>query len=400
MIEQKNTLAEMLTGKKDLLRLFVLATVLAFSVGILASLVAAQTAVPTVYVYSVAGALTALALILLAADLRFSMSFEDKLEGVLFLNPEKNELLPVKGYELSKDLTRVLAAVKAESRSIYSEWDTSPLVPKKAPNQPAVSTDAERIDKPSYIGIYRVTVAEEPPAPPKAVRLLDEAILFVLLDELSTHLSTYFNDSSDDEHISKIHREDIPAFLLQNRVLNLLTTPIEQRDVFMSAFPDNRDRPEGELHSLWGSDGAMYSRFDLTLPKHTRVSHTDTGSIRIETKRLDLEISGRYTGSSAVASRAFVGQYLGKRWEDVDCRKVQVVLRCRIKPLALLSTKGWEHYRWLDSFRLRLRRSVDFNAFLEGIHWEMIEPVLYSLRGQFAAMRTRTETVKQPSSEA
>lgn len=398
MIDQKNTLAELLTTKKELLRLFGLATVVAFSVGVLASLVAAQTTVPTTYIFAGALATTIAALGLLALDLKANLSFEEEFEGVLFLDVGSNEAIEVKGYELSKDIARVLRAVKAESRSIYSEWEKSPLVQKKTA-KPTTEETGKRKSEQSYIGIYKVTVDKEREAVPAAVRLLNEAVLFVLLEELSTHLSTYFNNS-DGEHVAEIRREDIPAFLLSNRVLNLLTTPIEQRDVFMSAFPDEKKRPDGELVSLWGSDGAMYSRFDLTLPKQSRVTHTDSGSVRIETKRMTLEVSGGYIGSSAVVSRTFMNHYMGTSSENIECRKIAVELRGRIKPFALLSSKGWEHYRWLDSFRTRLKNSVDFETFLGNMQWQTIEPVLYSLRGQFASIRRQIDKDRSATSDA
>jgi len=399
MSEYKNTLAAMLAGKRDFLRLVTLAIVLSFSVGVLASLVAASKVVPTIAIYVTAALLAAIALLLLAADIRQKLAFEDKLEGVLFIDGEKNELIDVRGYELANDLSRVMAAVKAESRAIYSEWENDPLVQKKEkvePNsEPADSGHNHKArEETSYISIVRVEVDDDHLTKQKASRLLDEALQFVLLEELSTHLSTYFTNSNSDQ-IAELSREDIPAFLLQNRVLNLLTTPIEQRDVFLKAFPSQEKRPEGVLCSLWGSDGSMYSRFDLNLPKDSKVSFLSRGALRIETKRLDLEISSRYTGSSAAVSRAFVDHYIGRSWDEVDVRNVEVTLKGRVRPSALLSDKGWEHYHWLDSFRTRLRESVDFEAFLNEIHWNAVEPMLYTLRGQFNAMHKHMEHLRK-----
>lgn len=373
MHEHKNTLAEMLAGKREFLRLVTLATVLSFSVGVLASLVAASTIVPITAIYAAAAVLTAIALALLAVDIRQKLSFEDKLEGVLFIDGAKNELLDVRGYELAHDLCKVMAAVKAENRAIYSEWENDPLVEKKEraepkPQSPNGKDDENPKKETSYVSIVRVEVAENHLTRQKASHLLDEALQFVVLEELSTHLSTYFNNSKSDQ-IAELSREDIPAFLLQNRVLNLLSTPIEQRDVFLKAFPTQEKRPKGTIYSLWGSDGSMYSRFDLNLPKNSKISFLSRGALRIETKRLYLEISGRYTGSSAAISRAFVDHYMGNSWDEVDCRMVEVTLRGRVRPLALLSDKGWEHYHWLDSFRTRLRKSIDFKSFQEEIHW-------------------------------
>jgi hypothetical protein len=399
MHEHKNTLAEMLAGKREFLRLATLATVLAFSVGVLASLFAASTVVPIAAIYAAATLLTVIALALLAADIRKKLSFEDKLEGVIFIDGAKNELLDVRGYELAHDLSKVMAAVKAENRAIYLEWEKEPLVEKRKKAEPKPPSskgegDEERKKDISYVSIVRVEVADDHLTRPRASHLLDEALQFVILEELSTHLSTYFTNSKSDQ-IAELSREDIPAFLLQNRVLNLLSTPIEQRDVFLKAFPIQDNRPKGIVYSLWGSDGSMYSRFDLNLPKNSKISYLSRGALRIETKRLDLEISGRYTGSSAAISRTFVDHYMGKAWDEVDCRRVEVTLRGRVKPLALLSDKGWEHYHWMDSFRTRLRKSIDFVSFQEEIHWSTVEPTLFTLRGQFSAIHKHLEQMRK-----
>lgn len=393
MKNTSNTLAEILTEKKELLRLFVIAALLGFSVNVLAGLVVTMAGIPSWLFYAGAIGLTAISLALLAADLRASLSFEDKIEAVILIDPNKNEVVNVKDYEFANDLTKVLSAIRAESKSIYSEWEKDPLVKPKtepAPKPSEPETDAAKV-KPTYIGIFKLTGSDAHIERPKASTLLNEAISFVLLEKLSLHLSTYFNDADGDSQVIEYRREDIPGFLLKNRVLNVLSTPIEQRDIFLNAFPNKENPPKGELVSLWGSDGSMYSRFDLTLPRDTKIRHSDTGSIKIETSRLEIELLGTYSGSSAVVSRAFIGQYLGRNPEDIECRKIAISLRCRVRASSLLTSKGWEYYRWLDSFRERLRTGFDFESFQEGIHWDVIDPLLYSIRGQFSGMRRQIE---------
>jgi hypothetical protein len=216
--------------------------------------------------------------------------------------------------------------------------------------------------------------------PPKSVRLLEEAMIFVLVEELSLHLSSYFNDVREDSLVKEYSREDIPVLLLKNRVLNLLSTPVEQRDIFLTAYPAEGSRPKGEVYSLYGSDGAVFSRFDLVLPAGTTIQQSEQGTIRIETRRLVLELSARYTGSASVVSPSFARNYLGMDFDDVIPLKVTVALSGRVKPVSLLTSSGWQYYRWLDSFRKRVRRSFDFPTFQADIHWDVIEPLLLSMR--------------------
>jgi hypothetical protein len=297
-LQKDDTLSAMLSSKRALFQLVLLAIVVSFSIGVLSNVAAAQTVVPSAFLIVGGVLVTVLAIATLAADLRFSLSFEDRLNGVIFVDPASNELVDVEGYELAGDLTKTLAAIKAESKAIYSEWESDPLVKKKQAPPEGQEGQTQGDSRPRYIAIHRRSMNLAEKTRPKASLLLDEALQFVVLEELSTHLSTYFRDDASGQ-IVEMERSDIPAFLLQNRVLNLLTTPIEQRDIFLSAFP--RDKPDGILYMLWGSDGAVYSRFDLMLPKDSKVTYVERGALRIQTKRVDLEIRCRYTGFSAVA---------------------------------------------------------------------------------------------------
>jgi len=286
----------------------------------------------------------------------------------------------VMNYKFAESLYETLSAVKAESRSIFSEWEDEPLVPASANQGSSESTGATVHQKPTYSAIFRVVCDRETSKPPKAARLLEEAVFFVLLKSLSTHLSTYFNDHDGDRYLREYRREDMPFFLLKNRVINLLSTPIEHRDIFLDTFPQGAKRPEGELHALYGSDGSMYSRFDLILPKGTVIRYSEVDGIRIETKRLSIDLTVKYSGFGAVVDNSFLSHYVGRKPKTLECRMIAIGLKYRIKPLSLITSSGWDYYRWLDSFRKKLRSSFDFHAFQSDIQWQVIKPLLFSMR--------------------
>jgi hypothetical protein len=296
----------------------------------------------------------------------------------------------VKSYEFAKDLTRILSAVKAENRSIFSEWENSPLVATKGSEKEDSKNEEPKAEKteekPTYISIKKLTGEAAEITVPSSAKLLNEAISFLMLESLSTHLSTYFNDWDEDEYITEYTRDHIPGVLLKNRVLNLLSTPIEQRDVFLDVFPDGVDSKEGEVVSLWGSDGSMYSRFDLILPKGSKIEHDEIGHIKIYTPRLTLEILNRYPGTSTPVSSNFIENYIGRGHREIQCRKVLITVKCKIKPMSLLSSAGWRYYHWLDSYRSRARHEMHFDQFQEDINWSSIEHTIFALRGRFRAL--------------
>lgn len=380
MKDEKNVVERMLSEKKELLRLFVIAAILAFSVGTLGSLFADQAAMPQISVIAISLLLLVISFCLLAKDINSQLSFTEEVDALVFLNSRTNAIIPVKDYRFAEHLHRVMRAINAESKAMQSEWDKEPLATPRKIKNPTQSPQTQSKTKTSYMSIVKVTADSETRPQPKSVRLLEEAASFVLLEELSLHLSTYFNNADEDSFVKEYSREDIPDFLLKNRVLNLLSTPIEQRDIFLDAYPDDKGEPEGEICSLWGSDGSVYSRFDLVLPTGSTIKHADHGVIRIETKRLSLELSAKFTGSSGVVSPSFCANYLLQDFNDVSPRKVAIRLTGRIKAMSLFRSSGWQYYRWLDSFRERLKVSFDFPTFQSEIHWAVIEPLLFSMR--------------------
>jgi hypothetical protein len=377
MKDRPTPLASILGEKKKLLHMFVIAAVLAFSVGTLSGLLIEQKIVPHWMVLASQILLVGLSFVWLGKDLVSSLSFKEDISAVIFIDKHSNELLEVRDYEFSRNLQKTLRAVKAENKAIYNEWDNDPLCSPTANPSPVHSE--ETTSTPFYISIVRMKVEEH--KVPTAAKLLEEAASFVILEELSIHLSTYFNDSTNDYFIKEYSRNDIPAFLLKNRVLNLLSTPIEQRDIFIKMQQQHIPHiPPGELFSVWGSDGSMYRRFNLVLPKGSTIHYSEIGSINIETNRFAFELSAKYTGSHAVVDPTFIERYVGADSDSIELRKVTISLSGRIKPLSLLSGSKWEYYEWLDSFRSKLVAACDFKAFQQQINWDVIKPLMYSMR--------------------
>lgn len=371
-MQHKNTINQIIDEKKELIELVLVAVVLAISLGFLTNLIAVKLPFWTVWIFL----LVSLAcLATFSSRLVKKLSFDEKIPAVVFFRSTTNSLVPVKGYDFAEDMARTIRAIEAENKSIFSGWANDPLSKPREPN-----TVNEREREKQYIAISRMNIDDsEIPQKPRSVELLEEIAQFCLLESLSTHLRDYF-DHTDSGAIEELQRKDIPELLHANRVLNLLTTPIEQRDIFIEAFPDPDKRPEGEIHSLWSSDGAIYNRFDLVLPKNSAVTIPETKIVRLETKRLIVEIKVSYPGTTANTPTFFENAYLKIPNYEIETRNLVVEIKGRIKIFALLSSKGWADYQWIDSFRERIRSEWDFEEFLQRINWTSIEAMLYCQR--------------------
>ena len=146
-----NGIEEILSQKKDLIRLFFIATVLALGVGTLGSLLAAQKIIPTRAVVAITALLIVIALASLIRDLLSTLSFQDTAQAVVFLNKRSNKLIRVQDYKFAENLAQTLGAIKAESKAIYSEWERDPLAKPPEPIPTARQDDPAK--SPLYVAI-------------------------------------------------------------------------------------------------------------------------------------------------------------------------------------------------------------------------------------------------------
>ncbi|MFM7851522.1 MAG: hypothetical protein ACKO96_06275, partial [Flammeovirgaceae bacterium] len=154
-----------------------------------------------------------------------------------------------------------------------------------------------------------------------------------------------------------------------------LCTPIEQREIFLRAFPPGRERPAGEIHSIFGSNGAMYKRFDLCLPKGSKLSKFGEDGFTLTTGRFILHVAVEYSGFCHNMPNGFQELYLSNNGDKFDARYVNISLSGRIFLKTLLSSSGWEYHDWLDSFRLRIKENYDINHFYNRINWDIVSPI-------------------------
>jgi hypothetical protein len=59
--------------------------------------------------------------------------------------------------------------------------------------------------------------------------------------------------------------------------------------------------------------------------------------------------------------------------------EIQVGIQITIKLRAMLSTNGWEYYRWVDSFLERIENEISREAFFNRIQWESVVSLLECL---------------------
>jgi hypothetical protein len=259
-------------------------------------------------------------------------------EAALVLRRNSEEFVPIDRYPVSEEIARYAGAIRAENKALYRI-----LFPYQD------STDKERkISQPDQ-------------------QLMCELLEHYVIKALSLHLGSYFTENEVEQRsLLVLLRNDIPDVLLQNRVLELLSRPMEQRD----AFSEIKENPEGTIYYLIGAGGIIYERFELTLPPKSYIRRHGPATIEIRTDRFTMRIETKFLGYMTNLPRGFIELYMKENHEDVVAFQALIDIRVQFTWGSLLTGRGWAYYRWIDTFLKVLMDNFDKNRFVDRIGWE------------------------------
>ena len=352
--QRPSPLASVLEGRLAVVELAVVAIVLALGVEFAASGLSALFAPSPRQSLLLAATLIALGGGLLFWRILTLCTHSVRLEGMFVCDRESKVPLAVPKYHFGDGLADILTAGFAENSALEGQWSSG------APGS--------RLGFPGPGPRQRDGAAAA-----KAAKLVEEAVEYFVLEELSMHLTDYFNRVEDAEKRTvELRREQVPEVLLTNRFLSLFSAPMEDRPAFMQGeAPSDHG---GEIVAVFAK-GARYRRFELVLPKSSRVNRTESGAIEISTPRLRLRVAVRYDGFSSNLPFEFCELYLQTPHDQLEARKVLIKIDVSLKLVGLLFG-NWDYYRWVDSFVSTLDDQVSFDRFLRGVQWPAVAALL------------------------
>ena len=126
----------------------------------------------------------------------------------------------------------------------------------------------------------------------------------------------------------------------------------------------------------------MYSRFDLILPKDSKVIRTSKNELLIDTPVLSMAIEIIHDGFSTVLKSGFHRCYLGITDAMRDYRDyafaIKVTVKFKIR--SLFSKEKEIYYAWVDSFLDSLASYASKEQFFETINWDATYSLLRCVR--------------------
>lgn len=307
---------------------------------------------------------SAILLLVLAVIIRkrfFGKSVTHKATALMSVEGKKNKSLEIDGYGFNWEFNMVLASLFAENKAIKKQWTDSPL-------------GHDYRDKTISIEEFKKSTSQ---------KLAKEIVEYVYLHSLSTHLTDYFNkDTYDKKMLVELGRNDLADLVTSNRVLDMISKDMADRNAFTEKKRDRKEaEPEGEIVMQWVSNGAMYAKFDLILPKGSKLLREKDGSITIKNSSLTLNFKVVSDGFGKVVDYLFERYYMGidakKLPMDIKHYDIDIVTTISIKPTLLIFPKRISYQLWSESFLDSIHKQFSFDAFLHNINWKTVKTVLY-----------------------
>jgi|JI9StandDraft_1071089.scaffolds.fasta_scaffold72406_1 hypothetical protein len=375
-MRSENIVNELLSNKTELIKLVLGAIILGIGTNMLASLLMETLKERFLVTSIITFIFTVFPLLFFIYQIARDSTKETKINAVFILEKSTKKIERIYGYDFSEQLAATLNAVFIENKAFKNIFENSLKIHTPIPTENSgenKENNSKKLGKKtsvSYMSIVKVNGKSNKEEKLMNNDILDEAIEYVILEKLSLHLSSYFQTFEDEDKLIKEYsRADIPEMLLQNRILNLITTDFGDRQIFAKSGI-SKAPSEGEIVKIYGSDGSVFNRFDLVLPKGSKVTRPQKGVLNIENERLVIQIEIQNDGFSANLPIGFGTYYLGKNSNQIDLRSVVINLRYQIKPIAIFARSKWNYHSWIDSFRLELIEFSSFSDYLKRINWE------------------------------
>jgi hypothetical protein len=371
---RKGILSSILLERANIIEIFVTAIIVALGVNLVANSLSSFSGFTPISTFIVGTALCSIPVVYLVFRVSSSRTKSRIYKGFFVYDEKNNKTIDVPRYNFSEYLNDYLGSAFYENKALKSLWDKEPL---------------------KNINYFDANTKKFTRRTTHSSQLICEATEYYVLSLLSTHLTDYFNDDKfKKENLKNFGRGDVPDVLLENRFMELFSRPMENRPLFVEDTV--KERYDERTVAVY-KGGARYERFDLVLPKQSITRRLSKDEIQIETDRFVITAKILFEGSSTVTPRYFEKYYLSleKFPEKITEYEVRVCMKVRFKFGKLLSRKGWEYYRWIDSFLDTFDRRFSKDTFVESIGWDTAATIMEYLDTRLSREQARSKTRRQ-----
>ncbi len=340
-------IAKLRAQKTSLFLILLTAILLALSINLLISYAVNELASDPIYLLISGLVILFLALIFLCKIFLSSTTMVIRLYGAMAFEIDNDKLSEhrIIGYKFSDDFCKYLIAFIQENKA-YGRLFFSSKHDKR-----------DSVDKPDKFDPDEINHNS----------IINSILEFMVLTQLHLHLNSYFvKNEIDKQKITSISRNDLDPSVLKNRVIDLITKDMKEREAFKSE--DDSDYP-GVICMAQGENGAIYERLDIELPPKSSIHRSSNGYLVISNNIFDIMIMPKFEGFVT-----YVSPQLMSSTPNTYCPFMAYIkIIIKIKRRAFFTNESMEMYEWLDSFIEDLENYVSIKKLEKRLDPDLIE---------------------------
>lgn len=277
-----------------------------------------------------------------------------KYNGAFIVDEQNNnDFIVIPNYKISENMEDYLKSAFCENKAIKNIWQQGNFK----------TFDFVGVDKDKHL----IAKTNE------STNMLIELIEYCLLENLSTFIGDYFNLRHMNENVIKLDQYSVPDILLNNRFMKLFSENPQNRSAFVN---NSNTRNYEHIVVMTGKNGAIYRRFDLNLPKGSKVYRSNKNTIIIDTKLFTLTIKVLFGGFNTIIESDFYKYYIQKKKNAFSEYQFNIEIEVKYKLKSIFKIMDWKYYNWLDEYIERLEHYCNIDTFYKDINWKQNKTII------------------------
>ena len=203
--------------------------------------------------------------------------------------------------------------------------------------------------------------------------LLEELIEYCVLCKMSSITTDFYNGTKKNNTLALLDEDKLSLLTTKNRFIKLFSEPMKNRKAFNNNY-DFIQNDEGTILKAY-SQGAMYEKLELYLPKETKVRKVKPNTIMFDFRFFKLTIHVDFSGYGSYFPLDFLLYYVNLKDKLIldNCfYEARLHVTIKEKFYQMFSPVKKESYLWIDKFLDSLDDYLNFDKFLDKIHWDSI----------------------------
>lgn len=284
-----------------------------------------------------------------------SLKTEVEIKSNFIFNNNKKDIVIVPNYQLTLDMKNYLLGLFLDNKKIKDNFFKSDYIKTNERQEQNREDDDFK-------------------------NIINELIEYLILNKLSLSFVDFYNVS---DKVFEYNIDNIPKEIQENIFLKTFSKDIEKRkefsrkDVLQACINKVLEDGKEILFSSHTVDGYIYEKFELYLPKKTKIYKNYKNQIIIDNKFYKITIEWLFDYYGGNFEGEFFEYIIGRNrdWETDDDFCFDISIDIKFKPFFIFNKNKQKHYDVLDLVIENLVNYFDYEKHLEKINWDLVKTI-------------------------